>query len=450
MEIIYVLSGIVLGVVFSWLLFQGKIKTLSSGYSVELANAEKRSISTLNEMDKEKVIIEEKLSSSQKSNETLQKNLFIEKEKNSSLEIRIAESKIEMANLQEKLDNEKTEIEGLQKKFTTEFHNIANNILRQNSQEFTDLNKKNIHDILSPLKEKIHLFEKKVEDTYTKGLKDQTDLQAELKKLHDLNSKISDEANNLTRALKSDNKMQGNWGELILEKVLERSGLTKGQEYETQATARNEHGGLLRPDVVIKLPDNKHIIIDSKVSLVAYEAYINSDNGEAFLKQHIESIRKHVKGLADKNYQHAASFDSPDFVLLFMPIESAFSAAVQADVGLFNFAWDKKIVIVSPTTLLATLRTIASIWKHEKQTQNALEIAKQGGALYDKFHGLVEDIDKLGKQLNTVQKTFDNAKNKLTDGRGNLIGQVEKLKTMGANTAKSLPNEYLDDTNQQK
>ena len=450
MEIIYVLSGIVLGFVFSWLLFQGKIKTLSSGYSVELANAEKRSISTLNEMDKEKVIIEEKLSSSQKSNETLQKNLFIEKEKNSSLEIRIAESKIEMANLQEKLDNEKTEIEGLQKKFTTEFHNIANNILRQNSQEFTDLNKKNIHDILSPLKEKIHLFEKKVEDTYTKGLKDQTDLQAELKKLHDLNSKISDEANNLTRALKSDNKMQGNWGELILEKVLERSGLTKGQEYETQATARNEHGGLLRPDVVIKLPDNKHIIIDSKVSLVAYEAYINSDNGEAFLKQHIESIRKHVKGLADKNYQHAASFDSPDFVLLFMPIESAFSAAVQADVGLFNFAWDKKIVIVSPTTLLATLRTIASIWKHEKQTQNALEIAKQGGALYDKFHGLVEDIDKLGKQLNTVQKTFDNAKNKLTDGRGNLIGQVEKLKTMGANTAKSLPNEYLDDTNQQK
>ncbi len=350
-----------------------------------------------------------------------------------------------MSNLHEKLDSEKTQIENLQKKFTTEFHNIANNILKQNSLEFTDLNKKNIHDILVPLKEKIHQFEKKVEDTYTKGLKDQTDLQAELKKLFDLNSKISNEANNLTRALKSDNKMQGNWGELILEKVLERSGLTKGQEYETQATARNEQGGLLRPDVVIKLPDNKHIIIDSKVSLVAYEAFVNSENGEHFLKQHIESIRMHVKGLADKNYQHAVSFDSPDFVLLFMPIESAFSAAVQADIGLFNFAWDKKIVIVSPTTLLVTLRTIASIWKHEKQTQNALEIAKQGGALYDKFHGLLEDIDKLGKQLNTVQKTFDNAKNKLTDGRGNLIGQVEKLKTMGANTAKSLPVEHLDE-----
>ncbi len=439
------LSGIVLGVVFSWFLFQGKIKTLSSGYSIELANAEKRGISTLNEIDKEKVIIEEKLSSSQKSNETLENKLNIEKEKNSSLEIRIAESNIQMSNLQEKLDNEKTEIENLQKKFTTEFHNIANNILRQNSQEFTDLNKKNIHDILVPLKEKIHQFEKKVEDTYTKGLKDQTDLQAELKKLFDLNSKISNEANNLTRALKSDNKMQGNWGELILEKVLERSGLTKGQEYETQATARNEQGDLLRPDVVIKLPDNKHIIIDSKVSLVAYEAFVNSENGEHFLKQHIESIRMHVKGLADKNYQHAVSFDSPDFVLLFMPIESAFSAAVQADIGLFNFAWNKKIVIVSPTTLLVTLRTIASIWKHEKQTQNALEIAKQGGALYDKFHGLLEDIDKLGKQLNTVQKTFDNAKNKLTDGRGNLIGQVEKLKTMGANTAKSLPVEHLDE-----
>jgi len=446
MEFIYIISGVVFGFVFSWFLFQGKIKNISSAYAIKLADSEKRNISALNEMEREKAIMEEKLSNSQNDRKTLEEDLSKEREKSGSLEIQIAESNIKMANIQEKLDNEKTEIENLQKKFTTEFHNIANNILKQNSLEFTDLNKKNIHDILNPLKEKIHQFEKKVEDTYTRGLKDQTDLQAELKKLYDLNSKISNEANNLTRALKSDNKKQGNWGELVLEKVLERSGLTKGQEYETQATARNDQGDLLRPDVVIKLPDNKHIIIDSKVSLVAYEAFVNSDDGEGFLKQHIESIRKHVKGLADKNYQHAPSFDSPDFVLLFMPIESSFSVAVQTDVGLFNYAWDKKIVIVSPTTLLATLRTIASIWKHEKQTQNAMEIAKQGGALYDKFHGLLEDIDKLGKQLNTVQKTFDNAKSKLTGGRGNLIGQVEKLRTMGAKTAKALPAEYLDES----
>jgi DNA recombination protein RmuC len=310
------------------------------------------------------------------------------------------------------------------------------------------VNQKNIGDILNPLKEKIQNFEKKVEDTYQKGIKDQTDLKAELKKLYDLNSKISEEANNLTRALKSDSKKQGNWGEVILERVLERSGLVKGQEYDTQVTARSESGELIRPDVIIYLPEKKHIIIDSKVSLLAYEAYINEDDQqerENHLRQHVDSIRSHVKGLSEKNYTHADGFDTPDFVLLFMPIESAFSAAIQADVDLFNFAWEKKIVMVSPTTLLATLRTIASIWKHEKQTRNAMEIAALGGALYDKFVGFHEDLISIGVQIGKLSKTYDDAKNKLKEGRGNLISQAEKLKNMGAKTTKSIPAKFLED-----
>jgi DNA recombination protein RmuC len=304
--------------------------------------------------------------------------------------------------------------------------------------------------MLNPLKEKIMTFEKKVDDTYQKGLKDQTDLRAELKKLYDLNSRISEEANNLTRALKSDSKKQGNWGEIVLERVLERSGLVKGQEYETQVMAKDEEGKSIYPDVIVKLPDNKHIIVDSKVSLVAYEAFVNEDDSDKkdnYLKQHVDSIKTHVKGLSEKNYQNASLFDSPDFVLLFMPIESAFSAAIQADLSLFQFAWDKKIVIVSPTTLLATLRTIESIWKHEKQTQNAIEIARQGGALYDKFEGFVSDLAKIGSNLDTTRKNYDAAMNKLKTGKGNLLRSTEKLRELGAKATKALPESIFDENN---
>ncbi len=304
-------------------------------------------------------------------NQKLENEVLSERQSKEEQTNRLVKAEVEFKNLREKLDAQKIEMEDLQKKFTTEFENIANKILKQNTLEFTETSQKNMGEMLNPLKEKIQTFEKKVDDTYKQGLKDQTDLKAELKKLYDLNSRISEEANNLTKALKSDSKKQGNWGEIVLERVLERSGLVKGQEYETQVMAKDEDGKTLYPDVIVKLPDNKHIIVDSKVSLVAYEAFVNEDNPDrkdSFLKQHIESIKTHVKALSEKNYQNASLFDSPDFVLMFMPIESAFSAAIQTDISLFQFAWDKKIVIVSPTTLLATLRTIESIWKHEKQT----------------------------------------------------------------------------------
>jgi DNA recombination protein RmuC len=447
MEILWVIAGLAIGAVITWLALKNKNSRMEKDFLLKISEAEKNKVMELNVLDREKGILIEKNNELVLQKDKKAEEFDFERRKNEELNNRIARAETENKILIEKLETHKKELEEIQKKFTTEFENIANKILKQNSQEFTSVNQKNIGDILNPLKEKILNFEKKVEDTYQKGIKDQTDLKAELKKLYDLNSKISEEANNLTRALKSDSKKQGNWGEVILERVLERSGLVKGQEYDTQVTARNESGEMLRPDVIVRLPENKHIIIDSKVSLVAYEAYINNENQDlrdGYLKQHIDSIKNHVKGLSEKNYTNASLFDTPDFVLLFMPIESAFSAAIQADVDLFNFAWEKKIVMVSPTTLLATLRTVASIWKHEKQTQNAMEIASQGGALYDKFVGFLKDLEDLGLQIGRVSKTYDEAKNKLSDGRGNIIRQVEALKKLGAKTTKSIPDKFLE------
>ena len=450
MEFLYLAIGLLVGAVLVWLGIRSKLSSQDSNFQQKIAETERLMQEEINRLDKEKSILNEKNSSLQKSYEKTVAESTAERNRNEALTARIATADADYKNLKEKLDFQKTELEDIQKKFTTEFENIAHKILKNNSQEFVQVNQKNINEILNPLKDKIQIFEKKVEDTYQKGIKDQTDLKAEIKKLYDLNSRISEEANNLTRALKSDSKKQGNWGEFILERVLERSGLVKGQEYDTQITARNEQGDLIRPDVIVKLPENKHIIIDSKVSLVAYEAFVNTDDSEqktTFLKQHVESIKNHIKGLSDKNYQNATLFDTPDFVLLFMPIESAFSVAIQNDADLFNLAWEKKIVIVSPTTLLATLRTVSSIWKHEKQTQNALEIARQGGALYDKFVGFLKDLEDLGLQINRVSKTYDNARNKLTDGSGNLIKRVETLKKLGAKASKSIPEKLIEDMN---
>lgn len=447
MEFLYLAIGLLVGAVIGWLAMKGKLTSLINNFQQQSAEADRLKQDELNSLDKEKSILNEKYINLQESYEKKHSESTAERNRNEALTAKLATADADYKNLKEKLDSQKAELEDIQKKFTTEFENIAHKILKNNSQEFTQVNQKNINEILNPLKDKIQLFEKKVEDTYQKGIKDQTDLKAEIKKLYDLNSKISQEANNLTKALKSDSKKQGNWGEFILERVLERSGLVKGQEYDTQITARNEQGDLIRPDVIVKLPENKHIIIDSKVSLVAYEEFVNTEDLELknnFLKQHVESIKNHIKGLSEKNYQNATLFDTPDFVLLFMPIESAFSVAIQFDPDLFNFAWEKKIVIVSPTTLLATLRTVSSIWKHEKQTQNAIEIARQGGALYDKFVGFLKDLEDLGTQIGRVSKTYDTARNKLTDGSGNLIKRAETLKKLGAKASKSISENLVE------
>jgi DNA recombination protein RmuC len=353
----------------------------------------------------------------------------------------------ENENLQEKLDNQKTEISELKTQFQKEFELLANKILKQNAEEFSKTNSEKISHLLNPLKEKLDGFEKQIQTKYDAQLKDTESLKTQIESLVNLNTKLSLEAGNLTKALKGDSKKQGNWGEFILERILEMSGLRKGEEYFTQYSDENNEGKRIQPDVVIQLPEEKHIIIDSKVSLTDYERYISSITDEdqtLFLKAHLNSVRNHIKGLSEKNYQTSKNLTAPDFVLLFIPIESSFSLAISNDAELFNFAWDKKIVLVSPATLLATLRTIANIWKQERQNKNALVIADQAGKLYDKFVGFVEDLTKIEKGLNSANKAYDEAINKLQTGRGNLINRVENLRTLGAKANKQLPEEFSD------
>ena len=361
----------------------------------------------------------------------------------------ISALKTEKNFLQEKLDNQIQQTEELQKRLTSEFENIANRVMKQRTEEFTATNQKQIGDMLNPLKEKIVAFEQTVQSTYEKELREKVSLGEELKKLTEMNRQMSLDATNLTNALKGDAKKQGNWGEVILERVLERSGLTLGQEYRREDVVEGSNGEVIRPDVIIYLPDNKHIIIDSKVSLVAYERYVSAEDDilrEKAIKEHILSIRNHVKGLSEKNYQNARNINTPDFVLLFMPIEAAFAAAVQNDTELFSYAWEKHIVIVSPTTLLATLRTIASIWKQENQTKNAQEIARLSGTLYDKLVGFAEDMEKIKLNIERADKAYDEAVKKLKDGKGNVIRTAEKIKELGAKTGnKALPEAFQVD-----
>lgn len=349
-------------------------------------------------------------------------------------------------SIQEKLDTQKKEIEDLQKRLTTEFENIASKILKERSDEFSVSNHKSLSQILSPLQEKIQTFEKKVEETYDKELRDRISLKEEVKKLTELNTKVSEEANNLTRALKGEVKKQGNWGEIVLERVLERSGLTKGVEYDREKEITGSEDQRQRPDVIVHLPDDKHVIIDSKVSLVAYERYISADTTEQqsiFIKEHVQSLRNHVKYLSERNYQDAFQVNTPDFVLLFLPIEASFSVAVQHDAELFSFAWEKKIVIVSPTTLLATLRTISSIWKQENQTRNAQEIARLSKSLYDKFLGFTDDMNKIKQNLDKASDSYNEALKKMKDGKGNILRTAEKIKELGGiETQKSLPADF--------
>jgi DNA recombination protein RmuC len=423
-------------------------KTTKSVNDLNRLLAEKESMIKViqSELEFTKQSNSDKIAFYEKERSDLKQLLIEETLKSENSGKQLIKTETEYRNIQEKLNSQKEEMENLQKKFTTEFENIAHKILKENSQEFTSTNQKNILEILNPLKEKIQSFEQKVHDTHIQGVRDNVSLREEVKKLYELNSKISEEANNLTKALKGDNKKQGNWGELVLERILERSGLIKGEEYEIQFTARNDENEIIRPDVVIKLPENKHIIIDSKVSLIAYEQYINTESAEEkdkYARLHVDSLKNHIKGLSDKNYTSSAALNTPDFVLMFLPIESSFSIAIQQDIELFNYAWDRRIVIVSPSTLIATLKTIESIWKREKQTQNAIEIASEGGKLYDKFVGLTEDIKKLGSQLETVQKTYNEASKKLFSGSGNLIGKVQRLKILGAKNNKQIPPTLL-------
>jgi len=356
------------------------------------------------------------------------------------LQLQTWQTKYELT--QASIDQARTDSQNIQKTMTLQFENLAQKIFDDKSTKMTDQNYQQLNQLLSPLKERIKDFEKKVEETYSNERAERGHLKGEISKLIELNQSMSKEAHSLAMALKGENKTQGNWGEMILENILERSGLRKGEEYFTQETLRNTEGEMLRPDVIVKLPDGKHLIVDSKMTLTAYEACVNAvsePDKDRYASAHVESLKQHVLRLSEKKYHLAEQVISPDFVMLFMPLEPAFALAFKLKPELFEQAWDKNVAIVSPTTLLSSLRTVSSLWKQERQQRNALDIAKRGGELYDKFASIVKDLETLGDKLNTVQKTHTEIMNKISMGRGNLISQVEKLKELGAKADKSLP-----------
>jgi DNA recombination protein RmuC len=442
MQYLLLFSFLVVGFLSSWFLALRKQSKIIKSHDQN----EKEMLTKLIDTDKQKLVIAETLRLKLEEIQKIQENLTQHLEISHLRGIEVATLKTLNENLEEKLENQKTEIETLQKRLVTEFENIANKILKERSDEFSLSNHKSLSDILNPLKERIQLFEKKVDETYDKELRDKISLREEVLKLTEMNARVSQEANNLTNALKGDVKKQGNWGEIVLERVLERSGLTLGQEFEREVVVEGADYSVQRPDVIIHLPDSKHIIVDSKVSLVAYERYVSAEKKEhrlEHLKSHIISLRNHVKSLSEKNYQNAQHLNTPDFVLMFVPIEASFSVAVQGDGEIFSYAWERKIVIVSPTTLLATLRTISSIWKQENQTKNAMEIARLSGALYDKFIGFTEDMVKIKANIDRTSNAYDDAVKKMKDGSGNIIRTAEKIKELGAKTGnKSLPNGF--------
>ena len=427
-------------------IFLGKLLFTANSKSEKATLEEKNNglLSQLNQMKEQvqmdRTDFEKQLTASNLEKETIRS----EKE---ALAIQLSKKETDFENLWERNKEQKQEVEQLQEKFTKEFENLANKILEEKTSKFTEQNKENLKTILSPLQDKIQLFEKKVEDTHKESIDYHAALRQQILGLREMNEQMSKETLNLTKALKGDSKMQGNWGELILERVLEKSGLEKDREYFVQQSFVTEEGNRVFPDVVINLPDGKKMIVDSKVTLTAYERYINEEDDTVkaqHLKDHVIAINRHVEQLGNKNYHDLYQMESPDFVLLFIPIESAFALALNEDTTLYNKAFEKNIVIVTPSTLLATLRTIDSMWTNQKQQENALEIARQAGALYDKFEGFVTDLVKIGKKMDEAKIEYQGAMNKLVDGKGNLVTSVEKLKKMGAKAKKSLPDNILN------
>ena len=452
MEILYILLALIFGAILTYFIMKSSSVSRKSYEELQqnLTNKDTEFNKTLAELSAENKAQQQKITEQQEAHQKQSIEIKeLQEDKNNLIAIK-SELFAKNESLQQLLDSQKEEIVKIQEEAKLQFENLANKILEEKSLKFTEQNQQNLKNILNPLQEKITDFEKKVENTHKESIDYHAALRQQIIGLKDLNLQMSKETVNLTKALKGDSKAQGNWGELVLERVLEKSGLEKGREYEIQKSFTTDEGNRVQPDVIINLPDGKKMIVDSKVSLTAYEKYINEDDEEqkiSFLKEHVNSLKRHVEQLGNKNYHHLYEMESPDFVLLFIPIEPAFAVALNEDAQLYNKAFEKNIVIVTPSTLLATLRTIDSMWTNQKQQENAVEIARQAGALYDKFDGFVTDLVKIGKKMDEAKIEYEGAMNKLVDGRGNLITSVQKLKIMGAKAKKSLPEAIINRAN---
>jgi len=429
MEILYLLIGLATGISIGVL--YSKNKAASNEANSDLNNYVSKELYTSEKERSEKI-----------ENENREKEELI-----GNLKADVSSKNTLIETLNSKLDEESKRLIEQQKQLQTQFENMANEIFEKKSEKFAEQNQKNIDLILKPLGEKIKSFEQSVENKYVKDQKNKASLSEQIKLLQETNIQISQDANNLAKALKGDSKVQGDWGELQLEVLLEKSGLNKGVHFRTQNSMKDENGNDKRPDCIIDLPDNKNLIIDSKVSLSAYEQYVNSEDElkkQVLLKQHLESIKKHIKDLAGKDYPNLYSINTPDYVLMFIPIEPALTLALQEDGEIFNLALNKNIILVSTSTLMATMRTVSFIWQQENQKKNVLEIARQSGALYEKFIGFTNDLESVGKAIDNAHKKYEAAQNKLISGRGNLVNSVEKIKKLGAKTNKSISQDLID------
>ena len=421
MDLLWGIVGILIGAALGWFLSRSRHQQMNAVADHRVAELENRILEMKQEIEEERAKVVQ-------------------------LNADLSSSVTENSHLADKLKEQNQDLEKLQEKFTKDFQLIANSILEEKSKKFTDQNKAQLSDLLNPLKEKIVEFERKVEQTHKETLEKNSALREQIHGLKEINLQMSKEAENLTKALKGDSKARGNWGEVILESILEKSGLLKDREYFVQKSYYSTEGRRYQPDVLIRLPEEKTIIVDSKVSLIHYENFYNEEgeDREIHVKRHIESIRKHIKDLGGKSYQQLDIGRGLDFVLMFIPIEPAFSLAVQNDPDLFTDAYEKNIVIVSPSTLIATLRTIANIWKNEYQNRNAQKIAEESGKLYDKFVGFSNDLVEIGKKLNSTQMSYEQAMNKLSTGSGNLIKRTEDIKKLGAKTSKNIDHRLID------
>ena len=432
MEILYLALGVALGGALGWLIARSKFLSEQRGSTSSLFVEQERNKSLHQQLAK------------------LETDLESERQKVIDLTNNLASTEADYRNLEEKLDERKDEMMELQKTFSLQFKNLANEIFEEKSKKFTEQNKSNIFDLLKPLGEKIVDFEKRVEATHKDTISRNSALREQLENLQKLNVQMTQEAENLTSALKGDSKTQGAWGEFILESVLQKSGLEKDREYTVQETFTTSEGRL-RPDVLIRLPGNRHVVIDSKVSLTAYNNFVNStsESEKAIaLKAHLLSIRQHIKGLGEKNYQ-SISENGLDFIIMFIPIEPAYILAIQSERSLYEEALEKRIVFVSPTLLIPSLQLIKNVWKQEYQNRHVIEIANKAGDLYDKFVGFTEDLLNLGRHLDSSKKFYEESMKKLSHGSGNLVHKVEDLKKLGAKASKSIDQKLLSRSEEQ-
>lgn len=430
--LVYLLAGLATGLILGW--FFGRKEAVTATNALQTAEVEKR-------------VLQEKVDAARNQQTHLEAQNQAAADKMLQLSTELSAALTIQEQLRQQLGAQDEHLREMLEKMQLQFRSMASSILEDKSKQFTEHNKSQLDQLLQPLRDRLRDFEQTVQSTHKESIEKQAGLFNELRNLKELNRQMSEEARSLTRALKGETKTQGNWGEVVLQRILERSGLTLNQEYRLQESVVSEDGRRLQPDVTILLPDNKYMVIDSKVSLVDYERMANAEDPTeqaAALKRHLQSIRNHVRDLSSKNYQQLYGPGSPDFVLLFVPIEPAFMAAVQNDADLFSDAFDRNIVIVSTSTLLATLRTIASLWRQENQNKNAQEIARQAGSLYDKFTAFAEDLVKVGQQLDATDKTYKLAMNKLVDGKDNLVRKAERLRELGAKNARNLDPRLLD------